>query len=91
MFRNILEKGRRLAGLGSLVAALTVAAPAMAQDKEPIVFGGSIPLSGVFAFAGIHLHAGLTDYTDWINSQSDKAWATSLVFNELRSRFSDIE
>ena len=69
MFRNILEKGRRLAGLGSLVAALTVAAPAMAQDKAPIVFGGSIPLSGVFAFAGIHLHAGLTDYTDWINSQ----------------------
>ncbi|WP_227515397.1 ABC transporter substrate-binding protein [Marinobacter salinus] len=41
----------------------------MAQDKEPIVFGGSIPLSGVFAFAGVHLHAGLTDYTSWINSQ----------------------
>ena len=46
MFRNILKKGRRLAGLGSLVAALTVVAPAMAQDKEPVVFGGSIPLSG---------------------------------------------
>ncbi|MBW7472142.1 ABC transporter substrate-binding protein [Marinobacter sp. F4218] len=69
MFRNILKSGRRLAGLGSLVAALTVAAPALAQDKEPIVFGGSIPLSGVFAFAGVHLHAGLTDYTSWINSQ----------------------
>ncbi|MCM0614204.1 ABC transporter substrate-binding protein [Marinobacter sediminum] len=69
MFSNIFEKGRRLAGLGSLVAALTVTAPAMAQDKEPIVFGGSIPLSGVFAFAGVHLHAGLTDYTSWINSE----------------------
>ncbi|AOY89103.1 amino acid ABC transporter substrate-binding protein [Marinobacter salinus] len=65
----MLKSGRRLAGLGSLVAALTVTAPVLAQDKEPIVFGGSIPLSGVFAFAGVHLHAGLTDYTSWINSQ----------------------
>ncbi|MBD3656958.1 MULTISPECIES: ABC transporter substrate-binding protein [Marinobacter] len=69
MLKSILSKGRRLAGLGSLVAALTVTAPVMAQDKDPIVFGGSIPLSGVFAFAGVHLHAGLTDYTSWINSQ----------------------
>lgn len=73
MFRNLfssgLSKGRQLAGLGGLVAALTMTAPAMAQDKEPIVFGGSIPLSGVFAFAGVHIHAGLTDYTSWINSE----------------------
>ncbi|HDZ38288.1 MAG TPA: amino acid ABC transporter substrate-binding protein [Marinobacter sp.] len=69
MFKNILSKGRRLAGVGSIAAALVVASPAMAQDKEPIVFGGSIPLSGVFAFAGVHIHAGLTDYTSWINSQ----------------------
>ncbi len=69
MLKSILSKGRRLAGLGSLVAALAVTAPVMAQDKDPIVFGGSIPLSGVFAFAGVHLHAGLTDYTSWINSQ----------------------
>lgn len=73
MFRNLfskgLGKGRQLAGLSGLVAALTMTAPAMAQDKEPIVFGGSIPLSGVFAFAGVHIHAGLTDYTRWINSE----------------------
>ncbi len=73
MFRNLfskgLGKGRQLAGLSGLVAALTMTAPAMAQDKEPIVFGGSIPLSGVFAFAGVHIHAGLTDYTSWINSE----------------------
>lgn len=73
MFRNLfskgLGKGRQLAGLGGLVAALTMTAPTMAQDKEPIVFGGSIPLSGVFAFAGVHIHAGLTDYTSWINSE----------------------
>ncbi|SFR67958.1 amino acid/amide ABC transporter substrate-binding protein, HAAT family [Marinobacter daqiaonensis] len=69
MFNQLMQKGRQLAGIGSLVTALGLAAPALAQDKEPIVFGGSIPLSGVFAFAGIHGHAGLTDYTDWINSQ----------------------
>jgi branched-chain amino acid transport system substrate-binding protein len=70
MFNQLMHKGRRLAGIGSVVAALGLAAPVLAQDnKEPIVFGGSIPLSGVFAFAGIHLHAGLTDYTTWINSQ----------------------
>ncbi|MGF2687565.1 ABC transporter substrate-binding protein [Marinobacter sp. DUT-3] len=73
MFRNLfskgLGKGRQLAGLSGLVAALTMTAPTMAQDKEPIVFGGSIPLSGVFAFAGVHIHAGLTDYTSWINSE----------------------
>ena len=69
MFKSILNKGRRLAGIGSIAVALVVAAPATAQDKEPIVFGGSIPLSGVFAFAGVHIHAGLTDYTSWINSE----------------------
>ncbi|MCL1478382.1 MULTISPECIES: ABC transporter substrate-binding protein [unclassified Marinobacter] len=68
MFKRILKEGRRLVGIGS-IAALVAAGPAMAQDKEPIVFGGSIPLSGVFAFAGVHIHAGLTDYTSWINSQ----------------------
>ncbi|MFL1454133.1 ABC transporter substrate-binding protein [Marinobacter sp. GN3S48] len=73
MFRKLfskgLGKGRQLAGLSGVVAALTMTAPTMAQDKEPIVFGGSIPLSGVFAFAGVHIHAGLTDYTSWINSE----------------------
>ena len=69
MFKSILNKGRKLAGIGSITAVLVAALPAMAQDKEPIVFGGSIPLSGVFAFAGVHIHAGLTDYTTWINSQ----------------------
>ncbi|MCK7544067.1 ABC transporter substrate-binding protein [Marinobacter bryozoorum] len=69
MFNQLMQKGRRLAGIGSVVAALGLAAPVMAQDKDPIVFGGSIPLSGVFAFAGIHLHAGLTDYTNWLNDQ----------------------
>ena len=69
MFRQFIRKGRQLVGLGSLVAAMAATTPVQAQDKEPIVFGGSIPLSGVFAFAGVHIHAGLTDYTRWINSE----------------------
>ncbi len=69
MFKSILSKGRRFAGISTIAASLVAAAPAMAQDKDSIVFGGSIPLSGVFAFAGVHIHAGLTDYTSWINSE----------------------
>ncbi|MFW5824181.1 MAG: ABC transporter substrate-binding protein [Marinobacter sp.] len=69
MFHKLTQQGRRMAGIGTLVAALAMAVPALAEDKEPIVFGGSIPLSGVFAFAGIHIHDGLTDYTDYINDQ----------------------
>ena len=42
MFNQLMQKGRRLAGIGSVVAALGLAAPVMAQDKEPIVFGGSL-------------------------------------------------
>lgn len=67
MLRNIWKRGRPLA----LAAALGVSGAAVAQtaDKQPLVFGGSIPMTGVFAFAGIHIHAGLTDYTNWLNSQ----------------------
>lgn len=71
MFGNIWKQGRQLAKTAGIAIALAASGTAVAQssDKEPVVFGGSIPLTGVFAFAGIHIHAGLTDYTDWINSQ----------------------
>src|SRR5690625_1167997 len=71
MLDSIRKRGRQLATAASLALAVGVSGSAVAQsgEKEPIVFGGSIPLTGVFAFAGIHIHAGLTDYTDWINSQ----------------------
>lgn len=39
--------------------------PSAAADD--IVIGGSIPLSGVFAFAGIGIHAGIQDYVKIIN------------------------
>lgn len=69
MFSKMLKKGRQIVSVSVIAAAMSLAGNVSAQDKEPIIFGGSIPLSGVFAFAGIHIHAGLTDYTNWINSQ----------------------
>ncbi|WBL63599.1 ABC transporter substrate-binding protein [Thauera sp. WB-2] len=53
--------------LASAVLAATVGLPAaQAADKE-IVIGGSIPMSGVFAFAGIGIHAGIQDYVKMTN------------------------
>lgn len=71
MLERIHKQGRRLLTAAGLALAVAIGGTAAAQgeSKEPIVFGGSIPLTGVFAFAGIHIHAGLSDYVDWINSQ----------------------
>ncbi len=38
-----------------------------AQAAEEIVFGGSIPLTGVFAFAGEGVHAGIQDWVQIVN------------------------
>lgn len=38
-----------------------------ARAAEEIVFGGSIPLTGVFAFAGVGIHAGIQDYLKIVN------------------------
>ena len=52
---------------GTVVASLLgVAGIAQANDKE-IVIGGSIPMSGVFSFAGIGIHVGIQDYVKIIN------------------------
>lgn len=50
-------------------SALAFGAPAFAQDKEEIVIGGSIPLTGVFAFAGVAIEAGIQDYLKIVNEQ----------------------
>lgn len=50
-------------------SALAFSAPAFAQDKEDIVIGGSIPLTGVFAFAGVAIEAGIQDYLKIVNEQ----------------------
>lgn len=65
---------RELMGLG-LGAAATAMAPsfALAQAKkgtapaEDIVFGASMPLTGVFAFAGIAIDMGIKDYMSILN------------------------
>jgi branched-chain amino acid transport system substrate-binding protein len=53
-----------LAAGASLVAPL--AAQAQATSEE-IVIGGSIPMTGVFSFAGIGINAGISDYVKIVN------------------------
>jgi branched-chain amino acid transport system substrate-binding protein len=55
-----------LAGLVAAGLALG-AIEANAQSNEDIVLGGSIPLTGVFAFAGVGIHAGIQDYLKIVN------------------------
>ena len=56
---------RRVMALGA-ATVMAAALPAQAQQDE-IVIGGSIPLTGVFAFAGIAIEAGMTDYIKYVN------------------------
>lgn len=59
----------------TLLAAALAAAPALAQQKPPpkgapledIVLGGSIPMTGVFAFAGVGIDQGIKDYLSILN------------------------
>jgi branched-chain amino acid transport system substrate-binding protein len=62
---------RRFIGSSAAAGALaTLGTPlrAFAQSGE-IVLGAAPPISGVFAFAGAGLHAGLNDWTEWKNSK----------------------
>ncbi len=52
---------------GLALAQAKPAAKPAAAATEDIVFGGSIPLSGVFAFAGIAIDAGIKDYLSILN------------------------
>lgn len=65
---------RELLGLGLGTAAAAMAPSfALAQAKkgaakaEDIVFGASMPLTGVFAFAGIAIDMGIKDYMSILN------------------------
>ena len=60
---------RRSTLAGAIAGATTLAAglrPAAAQASE-IVIGGSIPLTGVFAFAGVGVNDGIADYVKITN------------------------
>ena len=53
--------------IAAMLAAAGIALAPAAQAQEDIVIGGSIPMSGVFAFAGIGVHAGIQDYLKIVN------------------------
>ncbi len=63
--RRFLAAGAAGAGLASLGLPLRTA---LAQSGE-IVIGAAPPITGVFAFAGTGLHAGLGDWIEWKNAQ----------------------
>ncbi|HRL97054.1 MAG TPA: ABC transporter substrate-binding protein [Comamonas denitrificans] len=48
-------------------AALTHPLSVLAQAADEIVIGGSIPMTGVFAFAGVGINAGIEDYVKIVN------------------------
>ena len=61
--RRSMLLGAAAAGATALAQPLTV----LAQSNEDIVIGGSIPMTGVFAFAGVGINAGIQDYVKIIN------------------------
>ncbi|MEW5421639.1 ABC transporter substrate-binding protein [Amorphus sp. 3PC139-8] len=56
---------RTALSLAAALAAFVATGPARAADD--IVLGGSIPLTGVFAFAGEGIHAGIQDWVKITN------------------------
>ena len=53
--------------LMTLLAAAGFALAPAVQAQEEIVVGGSIPMTGVFAFAGVGVNAGMQDYFKIVN------------------------
>lgn len=64
---------RRWAVPAGLCLAMALAPLSQAQEDNEIVIGGSIPMSGVFAFAGVGIHAGIGDYVKIVNEQGGVA------------------
>ena len=61
--RRSLMLSAAAAGAVALTHPLTV----LAQGNEDIVIGGSIPMTGVFAFAGVGINAGIQDFVKITN------------------------
>jgi branched-chain amino acid transport system substrate-binding protein len=65
-----MHVSRMISWFGALIGAAAMAVvPAASAQSDDIVIGGSIPMTGVFAFAGIGIHAGITDYVKIVNDQ----------------------
>lgn len=63
-----MDQHRRSLVTAAIAAAgLGVSGASFAQAGEDIVLGGSIPMTGVFAFAGIGINAGIQDYVKIVN------------------------
>jgi branched-chain amino acid transport system substrate-binding protein len=66
--QDSLTSQRRRSLLLAAGASLVVPLAAHAQaTSEEIVIGGSIPMTGVFSFAGIGINAGISDYVKIVN------------------------
>ena len=69
-----LLTGALAAAAGSLLplavrAQAKAGAKGAAASKDDIVLGASVPMTGVFAFAGIGIDAGIKDYLSILNGQ----------------------
>ena len=67
MHKTLQPSLRRRALVLAASAALAAPFAANAQSNEDIVIGGSIPMTGVFAFAGVGINAGMADYVKMVN------------------------
>lgn len=67
MSKMKLNRRELLAGTAATAAMAFGMGPLAAQEGGDIVLGGSIPLTGVFAFAGVGIHAGIQDYLKILN------------------------
>ncbi|MGC3985430.1 MAG: ABC transporter substrate-binding protein [Pseudorhodoferax sp.] len=66
--KTLASNHRRALVLGGGAALAAAALPRVARAQgEDIVIGGSIPMTGVFAFAGIGINAGIADYVKIVN------------------------
>jgi branched-chain amino acid transport system substrate-binding protein len=63
---SVSKTRRAMLGAAAAAGGLSLTGISSAQQDE-IVIGGSIPMSGVFAFAGIGIHAGIQDYVKIAN------------------------
>ena len=67
MHKTLTSPRRRTLLAAAGAAALTSPLSVLAQSGEDIVIGGSIPLTGVFAFAGVVINAGIGEYVKMVN------------------------
>ena len=67
--RKLLTGALAAAASAALPLAARAQAKGAAASKDDIVLGASVPMTGVFAFAGIGIDAGIKDYLSILNGQ----------------------